>query len=466
LKLSKGNIWLKVFGVTLLASALAAFLGFFGTHYILSNFFEGEMSKEMRKERLVQSVGRNMRLVSEQSKLSYEKLVENFNESNKDDIFQVELKNKIDVPDLIKPLPVDEYKTDFTEGKKKSYYRFNDNEFLVLFHNPKGEHGPPPMGFKGGPGKPSFFLIPVILTFVIMLLVLFIVAASLVWFSRKYADSAKSILKELKKGNLKARFPVEDFNELNEVKVEFNLMADEIESLITNLREVDQLRKSLLQELAHDLRTPIASMKSLLEVNQFHDEKLSSEDRVQNIKLALRENEYFHHLVEDLLFLSGVNDFKYQGKFRDVNLNELISHEVAVMESHYPKLNLVLINTNLVSVKGDYHLLQRLIRNSLSNAISHAKNEVMVQIKEFNNTVEVSIVDDGVGLSLEDIDAFGKKRITRKYDVYSDGRISIGLGAVIMAKISELHHADMKIDNLKNNYGEIIGASLIFKFNR
>lgn len=449
-----------------MASALAAFLGFFGTHYILSNFFEGEMSKEMKKEKLVQSVGRNIRMISEQSKLSHQKLVENFNLSNKDDIFQVEIKKQYEVPDQIKSLAIDDFKTDFSNGKKKSYYRFNENEFLVLFHNAKGEHGPPPMGFKGGPGKPSFFLIPVILTFVIMLLVLFIVAASLVWFSRKYAESAKSILKELKNGNLKARFPVEDFNELNEVKVEFNQMADEIESLITNLREVDQLRKNLLQELAHDLRTPIASMKSLLEVNQIHDLKLSSEDRIQNIKLALRENEYFHHLVEDLLFLSGVNDFKYQGKFRDVNLNELISHEVAVMESHYSNLNLVLINTNLVNVKGDYHLLQRLVRNALSNAVSHAKNEVMIQIKDFDKSIEVSIVDDGVGLDAVEISAFGKKRITRKYDVYSDGRISIGLGAVIMSKISELHHANMRIENLKNNHGEIIGASLIFKFNK
>lgn len=449
-----------------MASAIAAFLGFFGTHYILSNFFEGEMTKEMRKEKLVQSVGRNIRINSEQSQLSYKKLVDNFNQSNKDDIFQIEIKKKIEVPNQIKSLTVDDFKTDFTAGKKKSYYRFNEDEFLVLFHNERGEHGPPPIGFKAGPGKPSFFLIPVILTFVIMLLVLFIVAASLVWFSRKYAESAKLILKELKNGNLKARFPVEDFNELNEVKVEFNQMADEIECLITNLREVDQQRKNLLQELAHDLRTPIASMKSLLEVNQMHDQKLSSEERIQNVKLALRENEYFHHLVEDLLFLSGVNDFKYQGKFRDVNLNELISHEVAVMESQCAKLNLVLINTQLVNVKGDFHLLQRLIRNALSNAVSHAKNEVMIQIKDLDKYIVVSIVDDGVGLDVAEINAFGKKRITRKYDVYSDGRISIGLGAVIMSKISELHHAKMKIENINNNSGEIIGASLIFKFNK
>ncbi|QDK41866.1 hypothetical protein DOM21_10490 [Bacteriovorax stolpii] len=291
-------------------------------------------------------------------------------------------------------------------------------------------------------------MIPLVLTFVIILFVITASSLLVLYFLKRQAQKAGEVLRALKLGDLKARFPITKIDEASELMLEFNQMADEIEKLVVDLRDVDSLRRKLLQELAHDLRTPVASMKSMLESLLYQGERMSGEIRQESLEMTLKEVDYFHHLVEDLLFLSGVHDLKYRGKFSTVDVNDVIQHEVQVANETHKKVKIAFVYNEFYFVKADQHLFQRLMKNALSNAAENASSIVSVRILEVDpKNISIEITNDGQGLTQEEINTFGKKRATRRINENTEGKISVGLGAVIMNKICEIHSADMKIDN-------------------
>ena len=482
------NTWKKIILVTFIASAMAAYLGFLGSHYI----FENVLGKDRHRDDIVKSVGKMVKGLRDHSGMSYDEIEKIYNDGKEGNPFRIEILKR-SATALDEELEIGEYKNlESNEDVRKSVYILDDESVLILNLNPPPfDHHhemmpppPPPIGAMGNHEPPfvkmahemkfgkenhdhprnktphNLLIIPVTLTFLIMFIVLLIVAYALYTITNNYSKSAKIVLNELKKGNLKARLPDDSYNEISDIRIEFNEMANEIEKLVNNLRETDQMRKNLLQELAHDLRTPIASMKSLLETNLYHDEKLTAESRKENLSLALKENEYFYHLVEDLLFLSGVNDFKYKGKFTNVDISELIQHEVDIFETN--KLD-IQVNCRIdqdIKLTGDAHLLQRLFKNAISNAVSHASHQVTIFCEQNKDNLVILISDDGSGLEEDDLLSFGKKRFTRKVGSYQDGRISIGLGAVIMNKICEIHEGKLEIKNIFDHQGVKKGATL------
>ena len=120
-------------------------------------------------------------------------------------------------------------------------------------------------------------------------------------------EQADSVIDELRRGNLKARFVIKRSDEFGQAMKRFNVMADEIETLVNNLRDSQQAKSKLLQELAHDLRTPVASLKSFLETLHLKGNLLNESVKEEFLELSLKEVDYFGKLVEDLLFLTQMD---------------------------------------------------------------------------------------------------------------------------------------------------------------
>jgi signal transduction histidine kinase len=190
--------------------------------------------------------------------------------------------------------------------------RLNQNPARFLFV----KMGPPP-GFL------PIFAISTASLFISVLLGVGVALFSLLRSLQEKVNLADSVISELKKGNLKARFSIEKMDDVGKAMSRFNQMADEIERLVSQLKETEQSRMSLLQELAHDLRTPVASLKHLLETFQGEKEALSEALKKEMMGLALREVEYFERLVEDLLVLAQVNEPKYRADRKPVSFVDL-----------------------------------------------------------------------------------------------------------------------------------------------
>lgn len=328
---------------------------------------------------------------------------------------------------------------------------------------PPGAPPPPP---HGGFGPPGFFFINflTLLVSVIMaaLLSVFILFRSM----RSKAVLADQILGEMQNGNLKARFPITRLDEVGLFMRKFNQMADEIERLVERLKTTELRRTRLLQELAHDLRTPVASLKTFVETLEQRAESLKPEHRSELTSLSLKEIDYLERLVEDLLFLARVTEPSYLTQMAEVSLVEIVDEELNRMAARERASDSNIRVQRLypdsdVRVKGDPHLLRRLFRNAFENAFSFARGEVTTEILREKDHVIVRIRDDGSGLSEEALLAYGEKRFTRVVNESAKKRLSVGLGSVIMKAVVNTHHGHLVIQNVMSASNARAGAELV-----
>jgi len=279
---------------------------------------------------------------------------------------------------------------------------------------------------------------------------------------REKSKQAASIISELQSGNLKARFPISKIDEFGQTMIQFNKMADEIEKLVERLQNTEQSRKLLLQELAHDLRTPVASLRNMLEIlaHRYHD--LNVETRTDFFNLSLREIEYVQRLIDDLLFLAQVSQPEYRSHQKLVNISDIVEEEMKSASHVHPEIA-GKTKIDMASVHGDSHLIRRMVKNAIDNAYSFAKAEVSATLEVVNDKVSLIIADDGPGLSAEAMAAFGKRRATRVLENQGhQKRVSVGLGSVIMKTVAESHGGELNIKNREaTSHAQIVhGAEL------
>lgn len=267
---------------------------------------------------------------------------------------------------------------------------------------------------------------------------------------------ADQVITELQNGNLKARFPIRRQDEIGKAMMRFNTMAEEIERLVEQVRQIERSRMTLLQDLAHDLRTPVASLRTLIETYATQREKLSTETQDEILRLAQAEVGYFEKLVEDLLFLARVGEPRYQVGRDWVDLSRLMTEEghnaMSRSESSASKLSIEYRpaghQNEKVLVQGDEQLLRRMIRNAIENAKSFAATKVLLRWgRGSDGRAEIWIEDDGPGFTGEVIESFGERRISRRLDATQEGRISLGLGSVIIKTVARAHGGEVKASN-------------------
>ena len=312
-------------------------------------------------------------------------------------------------------------------------------------------------GFRGGP-PPSTRMFPLaFISLVVTVLVGVALAVYLIFRSlREHVDEADRVITELQNGNLKARFPVRRNDEIGRAMERFNRMAEEIERLMEQLRNAERSRTFLLQELAHDLRTPVASLSNLLDTIFSQAKLAGTMDELAG--LALKETDYIARLVEDLLLLAQVSEPSYRTKEGSVDLLSLLEEEGDALELRsggrvrFEKD----FRVREPLVAGDEHLLQRLFRNALENAFSFAKASVKVRVeRDAAGNLQIAVEDDGPGFSAEMLVAFGERRTRRKIDPQRAGRLSLGLGSVIMKTVTTLHRGDLRARNRAGGGGVV-----------
>lgn len=290
----------------------------------------------------------------------------------------------------------------------------------------------------------------------------------------KKIKEADEVISEMQRGNLKARFKIGRRDEFGEAMIRFNTMADEIEKLVEQMKFVELSRTKLLQELAHDLRTPISALKSLLETLDQKESQLSVDVKKEIIALSLREAKYFEHLVEDLLLLSQVSEPLYDQEQGQIILSDVLSIEVSDQVLRYQNSDQVkkikfssdILNSDF-SIRGNSLLFKRMLKNILDNAVSFAQSEVRIQFYIANSSFEIRIEDDGPGFPEQQLSLYGHRKMSRQIiqDKNNKERLSIGLGSVVIRKICDLYRIQLLVENRQTSDSKQTGARIILKMN-
>jgi len=248
--------------------------------------------------------------------------------------------------------------------------------------------------------------------------------------------------KRMSEGRLDTRVAVLDRGEAGELSAAFNSMAQQLEASFAKQRELEQARNDLITAVSHDLRTPLASIRAMVE--SMNDGVVSDPETVRRyLRTTQSEVERLGQLVDDLFELSQMDAGHLQLHVEEVSLDELIAETVDGMAPQAAASRLKLqgsIDSTLPPVVMDPRRVQRVLYNLVQNAIRHTPPDgtIVIRAADIGKEVMVSVVDTGEGIPSEEFPKLFE-RFHRADKARSRSNGGSGLGLSIAKGIVEAH---------------------------
>ena len=218
---------------------------------------------------------------------------------------------------------------------------------------------------------------------------------------------------------------------------------------LSALQEDDRLRRELVTNVSHDLRTPLASMQGYIETLIIKDNTLDAGTRRQYLEIARRHATHLNRLNQDLFELAMLDSRSVTPEFERFLLAELIHDVVQEFELQAREAEVALEvdpPDESVSVYADISLIQRVLENLVGNALKHtpAGGKVSISVQGSEAAVGVSVADTGPGIAEEALPhIFDRFYKAEQHDEPARG--SMGLGLAITKRILELHSSEISV---------------------
>lgn len=263
-----------------------------------------------------------------------------------------------------------------------------------------------------------------------------------------------------------AKYEVRTKDEIGELGKSINLLSERLEETISDLKsannqlqtdieqkvQVDEMRKDFLSNVTHELKTPIALIQGYAEGLKDNISE-DAESREFYCDVIIDEASKMNKMVKKLLTLNQIefgNDMVELERFDVVALirSVLESSEILIKQN---EINLLFAEQKPINVWADEYMIEEVVTNYLTNAIHHANNEKVIDIRvqKQEKTVRISVFNSGEPIPEEDIDKvwikFYKvdKARTREYG-------GSGIGLSIVKAIMESHNKPYGVINHNN----------------
>jgi signal transduction histidine kinase/FixJ family two-component response regulator len=177
-------------------------------------------------------------------------------------------------------------------------------------------------------------------------------------------------------------------------------------STVGTLRELDQLKTEFVARASHELRNPLASAKSLVETLIRPDINLKTREQKEFLEGINNACDRLTGIIDKLLTVSRIEAGQLEIDRDSASIEPMIQEAVGRLQSQEPAARFqVNIADNLLPALADPHRLEDVLDNLLSNAVKYSPNNEPVVISARNSGdmwVEVSVIDRGIGIPLED----------------------------------------------------------------
>lgn len=290
----------------------------------------------------------------------------------------------------------------------------------------------------------SFMLVTVIATicFFIIYFLLFIkrIVKDMTYISDRIIDIAD--------GKSDEKIIIERQDEIGEIAGRINEMTEQINQLITSERDALQSNKDLIACVAHDLRTPITSVKGYLDLaldNKHYD----LEQRQKYVRIAQTKANRLEYLIHDLFNYTKLTSGEITLHRSKIDLVQLVEQMV---EEFYPLFQeeelecTTKYNISYLEMNMDGELIARAVQNLLSNAIKYGKDgkHVYVELECLEQEVQIRVTNYGLVIPEESIKHLFDKfyRVERSRNVKTGGT---GLGLNIAQEIVHLHGGRIQV---------------------
>lgn len=282
---------------------------------------------------------------------------------------------------------------------------------------------------------------------IIIMLITYPFLGLLIWFVvGKALATLKNIAKEVSHRAATYLEPVD----LSAVPTEIEPVIHELNSLFQRLQEAFEREKRFAADAAHELRTPLAALKTQAQV------LLHSQTFLHNQAPLLKLMEGVDratHVIQQLLTLSRMLPQEGLQDPEDVNLTSVARETMALLvpSALERAIDLELKAPPSTMITGNSTMLGVLLRNLIDNAIRYSPpgSEVCIEILDEPHKVTLHVIDNGPGIAPD----LRERVFERFYRIIGTKAMGTGLGLGIVRQIGLLHHAKIELNTPKNGQG-------------
>ncbi len=239
-------------------------------------------------------------------------------------------------------------------------------------------------------------------------------------------------------------------DELDSLAQSFDELADRLVAQLDEIEKTDHLRRELVANISHDLRTPLTSLRGFLETLGLKSAELAPEERQRYLEGAIRQADRLNRLVVDLFELARLESGTQELQVEALPLAELAQDAVQQFRLQAEERGVEIdlqVPRGPAMVEGDMGLLARVLDNLLDNGLRHTKTggHVTVGLQQTPQWVSVQVSDTGSGI---DPDA-----LPHVFDRFFGPQVKetdhdhAGLGLAISKRIVELHGGTIDVES-------------------
>ena len=249
-------------------------------------------------------------------------------------------------------------------------------------------------------------------------------------------------VREIHAGSLGRRVPVDSPDEVGELAMAFNAMAQRLEESFSRRRELEDARKGLIRAVSHDLRTPLASIRAMIE--SINDGVVTDDETVERYLHTMQsETENLSQLINDLFELSQIDAGVLELHTEPESIEKIVSETLESMSAQASPRGISLegaVGPELSPVVMDSRRVQRVLYNLVQNSIRHTPPDGTIRIRavDTGDEVELQVIDDGEGIPARDLPRLFE-RTYRPDQSRSRNSGGAGLGLSIAKGIVEAH---------------------------
>ncbi len=267
-----------------------------------------------------------------------------------------------------------------------------------------------------------------------VILVVFAVILAL-FVSRKVTKPIIDICEKTKQfaaGDYSVRFDTRGgYKEINELSATLNYTGSE-------LSKVENLRRELISNISHDLRTPLTLIKGYSEVMRDIPGKCTPE----NFQTVIDETDRLSSIVSEMLDYSKIESGTYEPSFESLDISELIKNTVDTYRELTAKngYNIQLSLCPATVIQADKNMTVRAILNLINNAVTHTGEQKDVQIRESINGsfVRIEVTDSGRGIPENQLELIWE-RYYKADSEHKRAALGSGLGLSIVKSVMVMH---------------------------
>jgi two-component system, OmpR family, sensor kinase len=240
-------------------------------------------------------------------------------------------------------------------------------------------------------------------------------------------------------------------DEIDRVAATYNEMAERMTAMIRELQRQETVRRDLVANVSHDLRTPLASLRGYLETLIIKGDSLSADEQRTYLAIAAQQTERLARLVAELFELAKLEAKDVTVQAEAFPVAELIQDVVQKFELDAQRRHLDIraeVGADLPFVMADIALVERVLQNLIDNALRHtpAGGSVTVTTRARERDVLITVADTGSGIAKDHLPHIFERlyRADKSRDSRSGGA---GLGLAIAWQIAELHGGRITVES-------------------